>query len=752
MCNFVPLLFMIKQLKFAGVLIFFSCSFTVMLGQVFDPISPTKTSDTTRAKIDTTSTKPKSRIHPLTTYPELFFERSSDFEQRNQQKYVAKTKNVRDTVLYKSYLPDTSRVKVNQYRDITTNTTNLVHWNLGEPGSPQYNGYHSVFWGGLARIGCNPFSSQIIASNATRFYRAFAPFTEFNYLQGPGKTIALTALHTQNFRPGWNVTLDYRSIINQEQYIGSGQNNQFRNIKLGSLYQSTNNKYKQVIALTWNRSRRNETGGLSNDTQFFIPQPTNQWGLRTLGYYNPVLSTAASNFKQLDHYIEHRYYLKPQLAVTQSVNYQRQIFQYRDSKRDTGFYGNRYFDQSNKTLDSHVWHVFTHKAGLVYHARPTHCMPFNLGFDHIVQSQGYVSKQTSFVKPEAFDPVSHSVGFNIKQSKNITTNFIPSLNYQYTLRGYGKGANFCDITVPFPILIKRTSALTTDIDGVMKVSDSTNIDACNIPQVRMRHFLSATAKFDHQWQPVSLQQQAFYSNHFLYNRSLMFTGNNQYGLVLNYLSEGKKQQKIATPTHSHSNSTIHHSPQESSKFLASVYLNQGEWLNPTLSIDSVPVNQFSNAKYQGFEAILSYKSNKFIFTQHITYKEFKSNQINTLFNYGMPLWTSNTSIQYKTPAFHHAMDLTLGMEIQYTSKFQTTTYRPDAATFVIDSRKTESGNYFELDLFAVARVQTVDVFVKAEHINEILILPGFNPRYQYISGYPIQPYRIRFGINWKFYN
>jgi hypothetical protein len=118
----------------------------------------------------------------------------------------------------------------------------------------------------------------------------------------------------------------------------------------------------------------------------------------------------------------------------------------------------------------------------------------------------------------------------------------------------------------------------------------------------------------------------------------------------------------------------------------------------------------------------------------------------------MPLWTSNTSIQYKTPAFHHAMDLTLGMEIQYTSKFQTTTYRPDAATFVIDSRKTESGNYFELDLFAVARVQTVDVFVKAEHINEILIIPGFNPRYQYIAGYPIQPYRIRFGINWKFYN
>jgi hypothetical protein len=118
----------------------------------------------------------------------------------------------------------------------------------------------------------------------------------------------------------------------------------------------------------------------------------------------------------------------------------------------------------------------------------------------------------------------------------------------------------------------------------------------------------------------------------------------------------------------------------------------------------------------------------------------------------VPVWKSTTSLQFKTPAFHHAMELTLGADIQNTSKFQTTYYRPDAATFVIDANKTESGNYFELDLYAVARVQTVDIFLKAEHINEIFIIPGFNTRYQYIAGYPIQPYRIRFGLNWKFYN
>jgi hypothetical protein len=171
-----------------------------------------------------------------------------------------------------------------------------------------------------------------------------------------------------------------------------------------------------------------------------------------------------------------------------------------------------------------------------------------------------------------------------------------------------------------------------------------------------------------------------------------------------------------------------------------------------MSIDSVPVTQLNDAQYTSFILGFNWYLTKFSITQLISNKTFKTSQLNNLFNYGVPVWKSTTSLRYRTPAFHHAMDLTLGADIQYTSKFQTTYYRPDAATFVVDANQTESGNYFELDLYAVARVQTVDVFLKAEHINELFVIPGFNTRYQYIAGYPIQPYRIQFGLNWKFYN
>ena len=145
------------------------------------------------------------------------------------------------------------------------------------------------------------------------------------------------------------------------------------------------------------------------------------------------------------------------------------------------------------------------------------------------------------------------------------------------------------------------------------------------------------------------------------------------------------------------------------------------------------------------------RSKHLFFTQTANIKKFITS-LPGIFNMGQPVLKTTTTLEYRMPAFKKAMILTLGTNIQYTSKFQNTTYRPDAGSFIIHSNLTNLGNYFELDLYAVARVQTIDIFLKAEHINELFIIPGFNTHYQYVAGYPIQPYRIRFGLNWKFYN
>ena len=727
-------------------------STTIVDAQVFDPTTPISRGDSSALKPDTTATKPKSKVPPRTTSISDFLEFNAALEPyiwfSNDIK--RKTKNPKDTLIYPCSEIDTAQIRVNQYRSQGRYGLGfLQQFNLGEPGSPVYTGFEINTLQDIVHPGCNPFGSQIQRARDMKFHRAFAPFTEFNYLQGPGKTIALNALHTQNFSPGWNVTLDYRSIINQEQYIGSGQNNQFRNIKLGSLYQSNNNRYKQIIAFTWNRSNRNENGGLNVDSLFFIPQPAEKLGLRTLGFYDPTLTTASSKFKQFEHLFSHKYYLNKHWAVSQEVTFQRLTYEYKDSKRDTNYYGSTYFDSKIKTADSNVWQIFTHKTGIEYYfPRMRQHRLTSLSINHVVQSQTYQSKQSGF-NGNFIDPTaSHSVEF---VSKGFGK-FIPIINTMHTLAGYGKGSN--RTTVGMPIFSK--TYYYPSQKGPISHDSSTGsyIDGQRVIGHRNSKLSwSVLLYYNNQFQPASLQQQAFYSNHFLFNKELLFTGNKNNEAFF-YLTKFKKPNvaNLKTPNPATNQTPSPLADAQKVKFNTYLTIQTGTWINPTMSIDSVPVIQLKDANYTSFVLGFNWYLTKFSITQLISNKTFKTSQLNNLFNYGVPVWKSTTSLRYRTPAFHHAMDLTLGADIQYTSKFQTTYYRPDATTFVVDANKTESGNYFELDLYAVARVQTVDVFLKAEHINELFVIPGFNTRYQYIAGYPIQPYRIQFGLNWKFYN
>jgi hypothetical protein len=742
----------IKQLKYTWVFMFLFWSTTIVDAQVFDPTTPISRGDSSALKPDTTATKPKSKVPPRTTSISDFLEFNAALEPyiwfSNDIK--RKTKNPKDTLIYPCSEIDTAQIRVNQYRSQGRYGLGfLQQFNLGEPGSPVYTGFEINTLQDIVHPGCNPFGSQIQRARDMKFHRAFAPFTEFNYLQGPGKTIALNALHTQNFSPGWNVTLDYRSIINQEQYIGSGQNNQFRNIKLGSLYQSNNNRYKQIIAFTWNRSNRNENGGLNVDSLFFIPQPAEKLGLRTLGFYDPTLTTASSKFKQFEHLFSHKYYLNKHWAVSQEVTFQRLSYEYKDSKRDTNYYGSTYFDSKTKTADSNVWHIFTHKTGIEYYfPRMRQHRLTSLSINHVVQSQTYQSKQSGFNGNFTDPTASHSVEF---VSKGFGK-FIPIINTMHTLAGYGKGSN--RTTVGMPIFSK--TYYYPSQKGPISHDSSTGsyIDGQRVIGHRNSKLSwGVLLYYDNQFQPASLQQQAFYSNHFLFNKELLFTGNKNNEASF-YLTQFKKPNvaNLKTPNPATNQTASPLADAQKVKFNTYLTIQNGTWINPTMSIDSVPVTQLNDAQYMSFILGFNWYLTKFSISQLISNKTFKTSQLNNLFNYGVPVWKSTTSLRYRTPAFHHAMDLTLGADIQYTSKFQTTYYRPDAATFVVDANQTESGNYFELDLYAVARVQTVDVFLKAEHINELFVIPGFNTRYQYIAGYPIQPYRIQFGLNWKFYN
>jgi len=684
------LIFTIAYLIFTG---------TDLFGQAIEMQSPKNaTADTTKVTKDTASKGTMLKIEPYLALD--FFGTDKSFFQPSP------SKNKRDTLLYPTAQTDSTMVDVNNYR------YNLQQFNLGEPGSPTYMGFENASI--YSKIGRASFSSNAIHTfnpmqiglspfdnnQYLRLHRAFAPFTKFNYLQGPGKTIAVNALHTQNFGARSNITLDYSSVTSQEQYVGSLQNNTHRNIHVNQLSISKNGKYKQVVYLCWERGNRQENGGLASETDFFIPVDSSKFQIRPLGAYNPRLTTAKSLFSSHYHQLHQQYQVNRRLYVTQAVSWEKTTYQFKDSKRDTSFYGQRFFGTALKTNDSNVWQLVNHAIGI---KKSTDLFQFHA--QHLFQSATYQSNLALFTQNQKSLKY-QSAGLRVDGSLGLFRFSSMQFNAAYMYAGYAKNSH--QLFGSFPLLRK---SYQNDKNG--------------------RKYLYINAEVQNETKPATFFQQNFYANHFIYNNKFELTGDKHIAGRINF--------------HNQTDSTAY---RNSGIFGV---IRSGSWINPILSIDSLPFTQFVSQPYYQVEMIFAMRGKHLYFHQTANLKKFNSS-LPTIFNMGQPVLRTTTTLEYKMPAFKKAMILTLGTNIQYTSKFQNTTYRPDAGSFIVHSNLTNLGNYFELDLYAVAKVQTLDIFLKAEHINEILVIPGFNTRYQYVAGYPIQPYRIRFGLNWKFYN
>ena len=662
--------------------------------------SPKNTAaDTTKVTKDTTSKSTLLKIEPYLALD--FFGIDKSYYQPSP------SKNKRDTLLYSTGQMDSTLVDVNNYRP------NLQQFNLGEPGSPTYMGFDNASY--FSKNGRANFSSNAIQTfnpsqigllpfdnnQNLRLYRAFAPFTKFNYLQGPGKTIAVNALHTQNFGARSNITLNYSSVTSQEQYVGSLQNNTHRNIHINQLSISKNGKYKQVVYLGWERGNRQENGGLASETDFFIPVDSSKFKIRPLGAYNPRLTTAKSLFSNHNHQLYQQYKINSRLYITQAMSWEKITYQFKDSKRDTSFYGKNYFGTALKTNDSNVWQLVNHAIGI---KKSSDLFQFHA--QHLYQAATYQSNLLRFTQNQKSLKY-QSAGLQLDGS--LILHRFPSMQFSaaYMYAGYAKNSH--QLFGSFPLLRKSHQNHNKGFK-----------------------YLHINAEVQNQTKPATFFQQNFYSNHFIYNNEFQLTGDKHIAGRINF----------------------HNQTDSSAKRQLGFFavIRSGSWINPILSLDSLPFTQFASQPYNQVELNFTMRGKHLYFNQTANIKKFNSSSSPTIFNMGQPVLRTTTTLEYKMPAFKKAMILTLGTNIQYTSKFQNTTYRPDAGSFIVHSNLTNLGNYFELDLYAVAKVQTVDIFLKAEHINEIFVIPGFNTRYQYVAGYPIQPYRIRFGLNWKFYN
>jgi hypothetical protein len=137
---------------------------------------------------------------------------------------------------------------------------------LGNPGTAA----KSILYQPEGRAGFDPgfhaFDVYKWTIDSVRFYTTTRPYTELGYLLGSQTQQVIEVLHTQNFKPHWNISLNYR-LINSPGFFKNQRTNH-NNYLFSSWYNSPNRRYNNYFILVGNRIQAAENGGIKNDRDY----------------------------------------------------------------------------------------------------------------------------------------------------------------------------------------------------------------------------------------------------------------------------------------------------------------------------------------------------------------------------------------------------------------------------------------------------------------------------------------------------
>lgn len=95
-----------------------------------------------------------------------------------------------------------------------------------------------------------------------RFYQTSRPYTEMNYMLASKAEQIIEILHTQNIRPNWNASFNYRMISAPGFF--RNQRSSDNSYSFTSWYQGNGRRYNNYFVVLFNRLQAGENGGINN--------------------------------------------------------------------------------------------------------------------------------------------------------------------------------------------------------------------------------------------------------------------------------------------------------------------------------------------------------------------------------------------------------------------------------------------------------------------------------------------------------
>ena len=245
---------------------------------------------------------------------------------------------------------------------------------LGNTG----NASESILFSPKFNIGWDPgfhaFDIYKFKLETTRFFNTTRPYTELNYLLGSRVEQIIEVMHTQNIKPNWNASFQYR-LINSPGFFKNQKTNH-NNYLFTSWFQSKKKRYNNYFVILANRLQSGESGGILNDYDYMddpaykdrFSIPTKIGGDPDFGrnFFSTQIGTG-NKYKETTYLLRQQYDIGkkdslvtdstviplfyPRLRFEHTIQYTKYDYRFTDAVPDPVYY-KTYYDTTINQLDT----------------------------------------------------------------------------------------------------------------------------------------------------------------------------------------------------------------------------------------------------------------------------------------------------------------------------------------------------------------------------------------------------------------
>jgi hypothetical protein len=598
----------------------------------------------------------------------------------------------------KTYTPDTSIHTFHRrpfvqpwYRD------------LGNTGSPAQNLLFTPEYRVGPTLGYHVFDIYRFVPDSLRYYNTNRPYSVFSYRLGSKLEQVVDIMHTQNIKPNWNFSVQYRKINSPGFYQLQRSNND--NANLTTHYQSKNLHYELYGGIIYNKEQQDENGGILSDSLLSDPSYSNRELIPVRLAADPLTgstvrrSAITNTHRDFSILLQHGYtigkidtlynkdstsyslQLTPRFGIAHRLEISSEKYRYKDRKPDSAAYAGFFHHGFNATNDS----LFTQQNWVV--------------LDNRFSLNGFAGKRERQLRFNA------GIGnrMDVFKTKFIIDSTKDKIISNYVIGGLSKenlqpGQWYYNAKALFYV--------TGDYAGNSLLEGTVGRD--------INKWISIDAGFRQELNSAPYNYTTYYNRY-----DTIVNSFNKESITTIYGAIHSDKLKLAGGIRS---------------YLISNYVYLGANQLPTQNASSFNVTEIWLQKILTWRAIVL--DNEIVFQQ-----KTNSAPVN------MPQLMGRHQLSIERYIFHRALKVATGIEVRYHSPYEPSGYSPFFNRFYYQSAYTLT-NDPEGSVFFNFKVKNFRAYLMGDQVQQLFLKkPTIN-----FPGYPVQNFMIRFGFNWVLIN